>query len=271
MHMKLYSIILLCVGLISAEAVAQQSFYTNAYGMEFVLVNPGTVTVGKFQPTVSKVDFAGKPLPEKLYKTAEQMAKEAAMPGFTVKIKNSYYMGKFEVTQEQWKELMGVNPSFFKNDTSGNQPVENITWNDARAFIKKLNGADKEHIYRLPTEFEWEYAARAGAEDDISWKDITASAVLSGTAPAAVGTKKANAWGLYDMLGNVWEWVADFYNEKIFADPVPPHAGKQHVLKGASFTGDVKNATYMTHAGGPGNGFDIGFRVVMEAKSSHKP
>jgi formylglycine-generating enzyme required for sulfatase activity len=75
-----------------------------------------------------------------------------------------------------------------------------------------------------------------------------------------------NAWGLYDMLGNVWEWVHDFYNEKIFADPEPPRSGKEHVLKGASFTGDVKNATYMTHAAGPGNGFDIGMRIVMEAK-----
>jgi formylglycine-generating enzyme required for sulfatase activity len=147
-----------------------------------------------------------------------------------------------------------------------NHPVENITWKDAQAFLKKLNARDKQYSYRLPTEFEWEYAARAGAQEDISWADINAAAVLSGTSPSAVGQKQPNAWGLYDMLGNVWEWVQDYYNEKIFADPVPPHSGKAHVLKGASFTGDVKNATYMTHAAGPGNGFDIGLRVVMEAK-----
>ena len=166
---------------------------------------------------------------------------------------------------------MGNNPSVFKSDTSKNHPVENITWNDALRFIKKLNAKDKKHVYRLPDEFEWEYAARAGAQDDISWKEIQASAVLSGATPAAIGTKKPNAWGLYDMLGNVWEWVQDYYNEKIFADPVPPVSGKEHVLKGASFTGDVKNATYMTHAAGPGNGFDIGLRVVREVKSiKHK-
>ncbi len=72
------------------------------------------------------------------------------------------------------------------------------------------------------------------------------------------------------MLGNVWEWVDDYYNEKIFSDPVPPKKGKEHVLKGAPFYGDVKNATYMTHAGGPGSNYDVGFRLVMEKVESKK-
>jgi len=71
---------------------------------------------------------------------------------------------------------------------------------------------------------------------------------------------------LHDVHGNVWEWVEDFYNEKIFADPIPPKKGKEHVLKGAPFYGDVKNATYMTHAAGPGSKYDVGFRIVMEIK-----
>ena len=221
------------------------------------------MVVGKFQPTVGKPDQG---VPPEMYEKAVEMTKKAAMPGFTVKIKQPYYVGKFEVTQQQWTKVMGNNPSVFKSDTSKLHPVENITWDDAQKFIKKLNAVDKIHVYRLPTEFEWEYAARAGAQDDIPWAAIRASAVLSGSAPAAIGTKKPNAWGLYDMLGNVWEWVQDYYNKKIFADPVPPGSGKEHVLKGASFTGDVKNATYMTHAAGPGNGFDIGLRVVREVK-----
>ena len=265
--MKFNSIAIFCCCLLLTEHVkAQQPAYTNEMGMQFVLVNPGSMTVGKFQPTVSKVSFDGKPLPEKMYKTAEEMARKDAMPGFTLNLDNAYYIGKFEITQEQWEKVMGNNPSAFKNESSANRPVENITWRDAQAFIKRLNAIDKQHIYRLPTEFEWEYAARAGAQDDIPWKDIRASAVLGGEMPDNVGTKKPNAWGLYDMLGNVWEWVQDFYNKKIFADPVPPKSGKDRVLKGSSFTGDVKNATYMTHAAGPGNGFDIGLRVVMEAK-----
>lgn len=235
--------------------------------MQFVLIKPGTVTIGKFQPSVGNKDFSGVPLPEKLVKESERMALKDALPGFLVNINHSFYLGKFEVTQEQWRRVMGKDPSVFKNDSSSNHPVENVTWKDAKKFIRKLNALDKNNVYRLPTEFEWEYAARAGAKDDIPWKEIQALAVLGGEMPRSVGTKKPNAWGLYDMLGNVWEWVQDFYNEKIFADPVPPKSGKQHVLKGASFTGDVKNATYMTHAAGPGNGFDIGLRIVMEVKS----
>jgi len=265
-EMKIRHTICILVLLIVGKLAAQEPIYTNKIGIQFVLIKPGGMVVGKFQPTVSRVNFDGKPFPEKMYKKAEQMATKDAMPGFKVNIHHSYYMGRFEITQEQWEKVMGNNPSVFKNDHSANHPVENITWANAQAFIKKLNSLDKDHVYRLPTEFEWEYAARAGAQDDIPWKDIQAAAVLGGEMPQNVGTKKPNAWDLYDMLGNVWEWVGDLYNEKIFADPIPPKSGKQHVLKGASFTGDVKNATYMTHAAGPGNGFDIGLRIVMEAK-----
>lgn len=264
--MNFIYIIFLLLLLVSYRVSAQEQEYTNTFGMQFVLIKPGTMIVGKFQPTVGNKDFGGTPLPEKLVKESERMAMKDAMPGFNVNINKSFYLGRYEITQEQWKKVMGHNPSVFKTASSANHPVENITWKDAQAFIKKLNAIDKNNVYRLPTEFEWEYAARAGAQDDIPWKEIQASAVLGGETPQNVGTKKPNAWGLYDMLGNVWEWVQDFYNEKIFADPIPPKSGKQHVLKGASFTGDVKNATYMTHAAGPGNGFDVGLRVVMEAK-----
>jgi len=249
--------------------VNAQDTYTNSIGIEFVRIKPGSMTVGKFEPTVGKPGGRNAPSAA-AYKLAEKMAKEAYMPGFSITIDQPYYIGKFEVTQEQWVKVMGKNPSVFQGDkvteSTDNHPVDNISWKDAQAFVKKLNKLDKAHKYRIPTEFEWEYAARAGAKDDISWTDIRASAVLGGANPSAVGQKKPNAWGLYDMLGNVWEWTQDYYNEKIFADPVPPKSGKEHVLKGASFVGDVKNATYMTHAAGPGNGYDIGLRIVMESK-----
>ena len=249
-------LLLPCSNLFSQQTVV------GAADIEFIRIEPGTFVCGKYDPPYPTPSTS----PENHYTPqhfalAKKMAERDALPGFTVKIDNPFYMGKFEVTGAQWKSVMGEDPSVFKGDSL---PVENITWEDAQRFVEKLNQTDSTKYYRLPTAFEWEYAARAGATDDISWDEIRLQAQMGLTSPAAVGGKKPNAWGLYDMLGNVWEWTSDFYNEKMFADPVPPSHGTQHVLKGASFVGDVKNATYMTHAAGPGNGWDIGLRVVME-------
>lgn len=259
-------------------ASAQEKF-TNSVGMEFVRIDPGSMTVGEFRPpypvpddTVKYADRPyimwmgdGRPYNAEEFRLAAEMAARDAMKGFTVTLEKPYYLGKFEVTQGQWKKVMGRNPSAFKEGwDADSRPVESISWNDAKKFIKKLNRMEKTTHYRLPSEFEWEYAARAGAVNDIPWDQIQASANLSKKMTAVAGSKLPNTWGLYDMLGNVWEWVEDHYNGKIFADPVPPSGGAQHVLKGASFTGDVKNATYMTHAAGPGNGWDVGFRVLMD-------
>ncbi|MCY7351472.1 MAG: formylglycine-generating enzyme family protein [Cytophagaceae bacterium] len=254
---------------------AQEPAYTNRIGMEFVLIKPGRMVVGKFEPTYPKPSAAStRSEPSSWaaddFQRAEQLAKRDATPGFPVEIKRPFYIGKFEVTQAQWKAVMRTNPAVFQGDKvtddADKHPVDNVTWADARAFIRKLNQLEKGNVYRLPTEFEWEYAARAGATDDIAWAEIRQAAKLGTTTTQAVGQSKPNAWSLYDTLGNVWEWVQDVYNEKLFADPVPPRSGKQHVLKGASFVGDVKNATYLTHAAGPGNGWDVGFRVVLEVK-----
>jgi formylglycine-generating enzyme required for sulfatase activity len=252
-------LIFLCVG-------AQTQSFKDVTGIEFIRINPGSFIYGRFQPPYPKPDPNKKSYSAKDYKCAEKLAKRDALPGFNVNISQPFYIGKYEITQEQWKKVMKTNPSFFRGD---DLPVENITWNDAQAFIKRLNETDKEHFYRLPTEFEWEYAARAGAQDDISWSDIREQAHIATDRTIKTGSKKPNAWGLYDMLGNVWEWTGDLYNEKIFADKTQPSKGSQHVLKGASFAGDVKNATYMTHAAGPANGWDVGFRVVMEEKKSN--
>ena len=264
--------------LCATRLFAQEATYTNSIGMEFILIQPGSLVVGRFQPpypkqtpaNVSAATNKAMPWTGKDYQLAEELVKQDARPGFPVSISRPYYIGKFEVTQGQWKRVMGTNPSAFQGskvtDDADQHPVENVTWQDAQKFLSKLNALDKGRHYRLPTEFEWEYAARAGAKDDIAWKDIQAAAKLGSVTTGRVGQKAPNAWGLYDTLGNVWEWVQDYYNEKLFADPLPPRTGKQHVLKGASFMGDVKNATYMTHAGGPGNGWDVGFRVVLETK-----
>lgn len=288
MACKRIILLILLISLMGNQLSAQErKSYVNSIGIEFIEIQPGTMVVGKFQPTTTKFGFIeqymtkesgnmGIPiLPDKDYILSEELSKKDALPGFAVTISKSYYIGKFEITQAQWKKVMGNNPSFFQGDkvtgSSDQYPVESISWKDAKAFIKKLNKLDKgKAIYRLPTEFEWEYAARAGATDDISWNEINASAQIAKLTTQPIGGKKSNAWGLYDMLGNVWEWVDDFYNEKMFADPIPIKKGKEHVLKGAPFYGDVKNATYMTHAGGPGSKYDVGFRLVMELVESGK-
>lgn len=277
----LCTLLLIALGVL--PATAQEQTLTNSIGMEFVLIEPGSMVVGRFQPECPKPpgddEQGGRPADPRAdwtpedYARCEEMAQRDAMPGFTVKIDRPYYIGRYEVTQDEWERVMGANPSVFQGNKvegdAGRHPVDNVTWEDAQAFIEKLNQMDTTAVYRLPTELEWEYAARAGAEEDLAWAEIREQAwiqdVDKGTTHP-VGEKKPNAWGLYDTLGNVWEWVQDYYNEKLFPDPVPPKAGDVHVLRGGGFLADVKNATYFTHAGGPGSGFDVGFRIVREIK-----
>lgn len=263
----------------NAVAFGQSTVYTNSIGMEFILIQPGHMVVGRFQPpfpveedTLKNRDHTrimwmgdGRSYNAKEFAWAKDLAHNDSMDGFKVTLEKPFYLGKLEVTQQQWTRVMGYNPSVFQHDSSAAHPVENISWEDAKKFTETLSRIEGKK-YRLPTEFEWEFAARAGKDGDISWPEIRLAAQLGTPTTMPAGKMQPNGWGLYDMLGNVWEWVADFYNEKIFADPVTPAQGTHHVLKGASFVGDVKNATWLTHAAGPGNGWDVGFRVLLEVE-----
>ena len=158
----------------------------------------------------------------------------------------AFYMGKYEVTQEQWESVMGNNPSI---KTKGARlPVTNVSWNDCQDFIKKLN-AKTNGGYRLPTEAEWEYACRAGTTtkysvgDKITPKDANYRDSKIGE-PVAVGSYKPNAFGLYDMHGNVWEWCEDWYADYqagAVTDPKGPATGERRVLRGGSFNFYVWN------------------------------
>lgn len=151
---------------------------------------------------------------------------------------NSYYICKYEVTQALWRAVMGCNSSKFKGD---NLPVENVSWNDCQTFIKRLNSYTGRN-FRLPTEAEWEFAARGGNYsrhykysgsnyiDDVAWYGDN-----SGDRTHPVGTKQANELGLYDMSGNVWEWCSDWYGSYSSysqTDPIGPNNGSNRMDRG---------------------------------------
>jgi formylglycine-generating enzyme required for sulfatase activity len=186
-----------------------------------------------------------------------------------VTLTKGFWLGKYEVTQGQWKAVMGSNPSNFSSCGSS-CPVEQVSWNDCQEFIRKLNNLSGFSGFRLPTEAEWEYACRAGTTTafytgaitetgrdrkdpnlDVAgwygynsgdrsgwhsdWKDNN-----HGT--KRVGLKKPNAWGLYDMHGNVWEWCADWYGDYPSGsvnDPKGPSTGSYRVLRGGSWDGSA--------------------------------
>ena len=165
---------------------------------------------------------------------------EEEKPAHSVRL-SGFWLGKFEVTQGQWQRVMGNNPSNFKK--GDNDPVEQVAWNDAKEFITKLN-AQGSAKFRLPTEAEWEYAARSGGRPEMyaGGEDIDRVAWYgsnSGGSTHAVGTKAPNGLGLYDMSGNVWEWVEDVYggySSSSQDNPVVTGGGSYRVRRGGSWT-----------------------------------
>ena len=160
-------------------------------------------------------------------------------PAHPVSIASAFEIGKYEVTQAQWTAVMDGNPSHFQ---APGLPVGNISWHAAQEFLARLNRADNSYWYRLPTEAEWEYAARAGGAGP-SGGELPAVAWYGANSegrPHPVGTKLSNRWGLHDMLGNVWEWCADWYGSDYYAespeaDPRGPATGAKRVLRGGSW------------------------------------
>jgi formylglycine-generating enzyme required for sulfatase activity len=206
------------------------STWTNSIGMEFVLIPAGTFMMG------SPDSDAKAPNNEK--------------PAHRITISQPFYLGKYPITQAQWEAIMGNNLSQFKG--SLNRPVEAVFWNDAQAFLRELNKREGGGDYRLPTEAQWEYACRAGTQLDRYGSDLDAIAwykVNSGRATHEVGQKLPNDWGLYDMLGNVSEWVQDRYagsyyqHSPIITDPQGPDYSlfSIRVLRGGSWRDNAWN------------------------------
>ena len=184
-----------------------------------------------------------------------------------VTLAKPFYMGKYAVTQEQWKAVMGKNPSYTKG---AKLPVTDVSWEDCQKFIKKLNGITKGK-YRLPTESEWEYACRAGTTTAYSFgakitpKDANYSETGIGE-PIEVGSYKPNNFGLYDMHGNVWEWCEDWsaaYTDGRVTNPKAA-TGTSRVLRGGSFLTDVSGArsSFRNYDAPSGRFSSVGFRLA---------
>lgn len=193
-------------------------------------------------------------------------------PVHTVTISKPFYLGKTAVTQQQWKAVMGTTPSHFKGD---DLPVEQVSWHEVQDFMKKLNAtASCNGCYRLPTEAEWEYAAKAGTSTAYSFGDDAGQlgryAWFSDNAKSqthSVGQKLPNRWGLYDIHGNVWEWVEDWYGSYpsgLTTDPKGPETGSIRVVRGGGWgSGPANLRSANRDWNGPGDrGGSIGFRLV---------
>ena len=195
-----------------------------------------------------------------------------------VTLSTGFWISSFETTQEQYEEVMGRNPSQFKGSRL---PVEMVSWDDAQDFLRKLNQRERKArrlpanwSYRLPTEAEWEYCCRAGANtaycygngtaelEDYAWFDSN-----SQNKTHAVGQKKPNVWGIYDMHGNVLEWCADLfgYYEPDEIDPKGPSLGSNRIIRGGSWLNpaEVSRSAGRYFYGSDTHNDRTGFRVVL--------
>ena len=224
----------------------------NSLGMAFVYIAPGTFIMGNQSREIDRYD---------------------GMKQHRVTLTRGFYIQTTEVTQGQWKAVMGSNPSHFKGD---GLPVEQVSWNDAQEFIRKLNQREGGKKYRLPTEAEWEYACRAGTTTrfyfgdsegkfgEYAWCDDN-----SGNRTHSVAKKKPNAWGLYDMHGNVWEWCQDWYGDYpsgSVTDPNGPSIGAGRVSRGGSWRDRPGSAVSAYHRWRDPDSRDnfLGFRLLRE-------
>ena len=206
--------------------------------MDFVWIEPGMFTMGSPDSESGRFSDEG--------------------PQHEVTIRRGFWLGRYEITQAQWESVMGTTPWVGQSYVQAhpNHPAVYISWNDMETFVGRLNEAAGETLYRLPTEAEWEYAARAGTttrwsfgEDESQLRDYAwyaESAWNAGLQYAQpVGTKRPNPWGLYDMHGNVWEWVQDWYDSSYYGsspsvDPPGPTTGSGRVFRGSAFSNSAR-------------------------------
>jgi formylglycine-generating enzyme required for sulfatase activity len=234
--------------LVAFTAAAQSQNTSKPAPIEFVKIAPGEFMMG-------------------CVGSGDKDCLEDEVPTHKVRLTKAFELGKYEVTQAQWEAVMGPgsNPSDIK---SPKNPVDSVNKEEIHAFLDKLNAQKDGYKYRLPTEAEWEYAARAGAPDPprAALGDYAWFADNSGDESHPVGLKKPNAWGLYDMLGNVREWVDDraaYYDyaplPEVSEDPKGPQPGRG----GGGGGGGQAKGKGGDKGGGPPKGYDAKGRLVI--------
>jgi formylglycine-generating enzyme required for sulfatase activity len=239
---------------------------TNSIGMKLVLIPKGTFMMGS---------------PE-----SEQGRNENENQ-HEVTISKDYYLGVYEVTQAQYEKVIGKNPSLYQGAIVGNEnadlPVENVSWHDAVEFCKKLSDLPEEkkagRVYRLPTEAQWEYACRAGSKTAYSFDDEEGLlpeygwfSSNSSDRTHTVGLLDPNAWGLYDMHGNVWEWCSDRHGEypkSAVSDPSGPKVGSIRVIRGGCWINGAANcrSAFRGRITSDVRDFHLGFRLALSSQS----
>jgi formylglycine-generating enzyme required for sulfatase activity len=256
----------------------------NDIGMEFSWIPPGSFMMGS---TTSQIEDALKEC-KRYYPDCARSSFNAEQPQRLVKIAKGFWMGRHEVTQGQYEAVMGTNPSDFKI-CGKDCPVEEVSWNDAKEFVKRLNARNDGFVYSLPSEAEWEYAARAGTTTAFAFGDSLSSTQANfdgnypyGNAPKGpylekttkVGSYRPNAWGLYDMHGNVFEWVEDIYEGSYTGLPTDGSANTTRgdtslrVLRGGSWLdhGRFTRSALRGWVNPSFPGVNFGFRVVARSR-----
>lgn len=261
----------LAAGTAATTASAQPAPHSNSIGMRFVPIAAGSFTMGS---------------PD-----SDREADADEKPAHRVTIAKPFLLGKFEVTQAQWEAVMGSSPysgarsnpyfdlpGMAERVRKPDNPVT-VSWNEAQQFLQRLNEREGHKRYRLPTEAEWEYAARAGTSTAYSFGNDRGQLGryawhgedFATGSPHAVGGKLPNPWGLHDVHGNVWEWVQDNYGRYDTAastDPKGPASGAGKVVRGGSWhvtAGGWRSAHRKEYAADY-RGISIGFRVLMETQ-----
>ena len=273
----------LIVGAISSRsAFAVEALLTNKIGIRFVYLQPGKFIMGS---------------PE------EEFGRERNEEEHTVSITNGFYISVTEITQKQYQTLMGNNPSSFK-ECGGECPVDTVSWNDSKAFTDALNRLENTTTYRLPTEAEWEYACRAGSKtpytvgsvrekncefsqllDRVAWycgNSGKSDGVIYDLKPHRTGLKKPNAWGIYDMHGNVLEWCLDacdwknwmgrpFVSTDTYKEGVVnplSDKGEHKVIRGGSWNAKIERlrSAYRSSYKPVAKRNNLGFRIVKTTR-----